>query len=60
MKTQEKELLDTTPKAQSMKENTAKLDFGKIKNLGSAKIPLRECWLVFCSYKTIGAPIFSK
>ena len=35
------------PKAQSMKENTAELDFGKIKNFCSANILLRECcWLV--------------
>lgn len=46
-----------TPKAQSMKENTAKLNFNKIKNFCSAKIPLRECWLVYFSYKVIWAPL---
>lgn len=42
-----KEFLHVMPKAQSMKENTAELDFGKIKNFCSADILLRECcWLV--------------
>lgn len=42
MKTLEKELLDMTPKAQSLKENTAKSNFGKIKNSFSAMLLLRE------------------
>lgn len=40
--TQGKKILDSTPKAQSIKGNTGKLDFIKITNLCFVKVPVKR------------------